>query len=46
MQKLKIGGSVNYYEGIFHPEQIKQLLESDSEKDKMEGMKRLIAVKV
>jgi hypothetical protein len=44
MQKLGFGTSVNYYEGVFHPDEIKRLLESDAEKEKLEGMKRIIAV--
>jgi vesicle coat complex subunit len=44
MQKFGFGSSVNYYEGIFHPDEIKRLLENDSEKEKFEGMKRLIAL--
>lgn len=43
MLKLTAGSS-RYFEATFNPDEIKKKLDSDADREKMEGMKRIMAV--
>ncbi len=44
MLKFSAGGSSRYFEAAFNPDEIKKKLDSDADREKMEGMKRIMAV--
>jgi hypothetical protein len=45
MLKLTAGSS-RYFEATFNPDEIKKKLDSDADREKMEGMKRIMAVRI
>jgi hypothetical protein len=45
MLKLTAGTS-RYFEATFNPDEIKKKLDSDADREKMEGMKRVMAVSI